>query len=101
MCKLAVASVRMLDRGQSSFLTLFLLNADAQSWFSSNPSDHASLVPSGTHPPGHSPQMTMFLTVLSLPSPFCFSLCSFSNGEGNGNPLQYSCLENPMGGGAW
>ena len=22
-------------------------------------------------------------------------------GEGNGNPLQYSCLENPMGGGAW
>ena len=24
-----------------------------------------------------------------------------SSGEGNGNPLQYSCLENPMGGGAW
>ena len=23
------------------------------------------------------------------------------SGEGNGNPLQYSCLENPMGGGAW
>ena len=22
-------------------------------------------------------------------------------GEGNGNPLQYSCLENPMEGGAW
>ena len=22
-------------------------------------------------------------------------------GEGNGNPLQYSCLENPMNGGAW
>ena len=22
-------------------------------------------------------------------------------GEGNGNPLQYSCLENPMGRGAW
>ena len=21
--------------------------------------------------------------------------------EGNGNPLQYSCLENPMDGGAW
>ena len=27
-------------------------------------------------------------------------LGSFS-GEGNGNPLQYSCLGNPMGGGAW
>ena len=22
-------------------------------------------------------------------------------GEGNGTPLWYSCLENPMGGGAW
>ena len=37
-------------------------------------------------------------------------LCSFpviylgliySDGEGNGTPLQYSCLENPMDGGAW
>ena len=27
------------------------------------------------------------------------SLCR--GGEGNGNPLQYSCLENPMDGGAW
>ena len=24
-----------------------------------------------------------------------------SSGEQNGNPLQYSCLENPMDGGAW
>ena len=24
-----------------------------------------------------------------------------SLGEGNGTPLQYSCLENPMDGGAW
>ena len=24
-----------------------------------------------------------------------------SAGEGNGNPLQYYCLENPMDGGAW
>ena len=24
-----------------------------------------------------------------------------SFGEGNGTPLQYSCLENPMDGGAW
>ena len=22
-------------------------------------------------------------------------------GEGNGTPLQYSCLENPLDGGAW
>ena len=25
----------------------------------------------------------------------------FSTGEGNGTPLQYSCLENPMDRGAW
>ena len=35
-----------------------------------------------------------------------FNFCSIpglgrSPGEGNGNPLQYSCLENPMDGGAW
>ena len=24
-----------------------------------------------------------------------------SHGEGNGTPLQYSCLENPMDGGTW
>ena len=28
-------------------------------------------------------------------------LASEKLGEGNGSPLQYSCLENPMGGGAW
>ena len=31
--------------------------------------------------------------------PFHFSLSC--TGEGNGNPLQYSYLENPMDGGAW
>ena len=31
---------------------------------------------------------------------FCFYL-KRSFGEGNGNPLQYSCLENPMDWGAW
>ena len=31
-----------------------------------------------------------------------FSKCfGWVNGEGNGNPLQCSCLENPMDGGAW
>jgi len=24
-----------------------------------------------------------------------------TSGEGTGNPLQYSCLENPMDGGSW
>ena len=34
----------------------------------------------------------------------CLTLCNpmhYSPGEGNGTPLQYSCLENPMDGGAW
>ena len=31
-----------------------------------------------------------------------FSFISYIFGEGNGTPLQYSCLENPMdGGGCW
>ena len=29
-----------------------------------------------------------------------WSLISFG-GEGDGNPLQYSCLENPLDGGVW
>ena len=29
------------------------------------------------------------------------SLLTFMHGEGNGNPLQCSCLENPRDGGAW
>ena len=28
-------------------------------------------------------------------------LLNFSDGEGNGSPLQYFCLENPMDGEAW
>ena len=28
-------------------------------------------------------------------------MVAYVNGEGNGTPLQYSCLENPMAGGAW
>ena len=28
-------------------------------------------------------------------------LVAYLSGEGDGTPLQYSCLENPMGGGAW
>ena len=37
---------------------------------------------------------------LNIPSEFTRCLGSMF-GEGNGTPLQYSCLENPMDGGAW
>ena len=30
-----------------------------------------------------------------------FDLSKKNSGEGNGTPLQYSCLANPMDGGAW
>ena len=36
--------------------------------------------------------LSYLLTLVSAVSSF---------GEGNGTPLQYSCLENPMDGGAW
>ena len=29
------------------------------------------------------------------------NICMYLNGEGNGTPLQHSCLENPMDAGAW
>ena len=36
-------------------------------------------------------------------SPYEWDYCPFKRalGEGNGTPLQYSCLENPMDGGDW
>ena len=37
-----------------------------------------------------------FLRIISGEGLFIFAF-----GEGNGTPLQYSCLENPMDGGAW
>ena len=41
---------------------------------------------------------------LKKKQPFRFlklTKCYLITGEGNGTPLQYSCLENPMDGGAW
>ena len=43
-------------------------------------------------------RLTFVGKVISLP----FNMLSrLVIGEGNGSPLQYSCLENPMDGGAW
>ena len=40
-------------------------------------------------------ELTVQCIECHLPNP------DLSSGEGNGTPLQYSCLENPMDGGAW
>ena len=37
----------------------------------------------------------------SIPKTVVWRLLTMKNGEENGNPLQYSCLENPRDGGAW
>ena len=39
------------------------------------------------------------VTLALFPSRFCMLNLAF--GEGNANPLQYSCLGNPVDGGAW
>ena len=38
---------------------------------------------------------------LTLCDPMNCSMPGLPVGEGNGHPLQYSCLENPMDGGTW
>ena len=40
-------------------------------------------------------------TVKGLPAMWAIPGSGSSPGEGNGNPFQYSCLENPMDGGTW
>ena len=40
-------------------------------------------------------------TISFLPWMYYLHTCLLPMGEGNGNPLQYSCLENPRDGGAW
>ena len=42
-----------------------------------------------------------FKSINSSALSFLYNPTLTSIGEGNGNPLQYSCLENPMDGGAW
>ena len=41
------------------------------------------------------------LTKVSLVKVMLFPVVMYGCGEGNGNPLQYSCLENSMYGGTW
>ena len=56
-------------------------------------------------------EVKIFLLCLSVIYNYAFTFLHFIlihlefipvyHGEGNGTPLQYSCLENPMDGGAW
>ena len=43
----------------------------------------------------------IWITTMSNDSSLILGFLAVNYGEGNGTPLQYSCLENPMDGGAW
>ena len=45
--------------------------------------------------------LTYVLQTLGEPLKFLIKYICYAKGEGSGTPLQYSCLENPMGRGAW
>ena len=47
--------------------------------------------------------ITNMMSLVKTPYSFLlnFSVIAQVSGEGDGTPLQYSCLENPMDGGAW
>ena len=49
----------------------------------------------------HYSRASICILFLSFTDCVTLKLLSFSSREGNGTPLQYSCLENPMDGGAW
>ena len=55
-----------------------------------------------THTHTHTKQQnTRYLKLRNLVLSYVWEKSRVSVGEGNGNPLQYSCLENPMDRGAW
>ena len=52
-----------------------------------------------TEPP--TAMMNRLETVIKCIVQYMINDCNTVTLEGNGTPLQYSCLENPMDGGAW
>ena len=46
------------------------------------------------------PKKIKSVTIPIVSPPICHEVMG-PDGEGNGTPLQYSCLENPIDGGAW
>ena len=56
--------------------------------------------PRGSPVPGILQARTLEWGAISFSNIFMYTY-TYISGEGDGTPLQYSCLENPMDGGAW
>ena len=50
---------------------------------------------------GSFPEKIIFFRLEFIQSKYLIETYYAPDGQGNGTPLQYSCLENPMDGGAW
>ena len=66
---------------------------------------HCTRIPLSPHP-GQCLSLVFLLMAILTSKKYCFILVLIcislmTSDEGNGKPLQYSCLENPMDGGAW
>ena len=84
-----IFQARVLEWGAIAFSALYYFN-DCRFVVQS---ESGSLIP---------PALFFFLMIaLTLHDPDNYNGVITHLGEGNGNPLQYSCLENPMDGGAW
>ena len=55
----------------------------------------------GTGEPGGLPSIGLHRVGYNWSNLAAAAAAAFAHGEGNGTPLQYSCLENPMDGGGW
>ena len=64
-----------------------------------SPTLQANALTSG--PPGKPFYMLDVCSCLNIFSRKLFEGSVYESGEGNGTPLQYPCLENPMDRGAW
>ena len=67
----------------------------------SSPLSHSSLATDRFHYMGVNSCPVTCSGFIDIRSSKAFPSSSLGLGEGNGTPLQYSCLENPMDGGAW
>ena len=91
--------ISLLSKGLSRVMLSDCTTARKHQFFSIQPSYRPNRT--FVHDYWKNQALTMW-TFVGRVKPLLFNMLSrFVIGDGNGNPLQYSCLENPMDGGAW